>query len=75
MIVLDRLRAVLEAEGGRPVRLDALARELGVDPAVLAPMVEHLARRGLLGAGIAPTCHGCPVTCAGPASRGCPEGR
>ncbi len=44
------LRRVLEAfeEAETTVRLDALSRELGIDPGTLDSMLQHWVRRGLI---------------------------
>lgn len=78
--MLTRLLATIESEGGRPVRLSELARQLGTDATVVEAMVGHATARGLLpgvalSGDVASRCG--PDDCAGrarPACRRCPLG-
>ncbi|HML22406.1 MAG TPA: FeoC-like transcriptional regulator [Aggregatilinea sp.] len=69
------LRQVLQAfeQAGSSVRLDALSRQLGIDPGTLDGMIQHWVRKGrikevsdALPDGCATSCHGCDV------QSGCP---
>jgi hypothetical protein len=46
--MLRQLRAAIAAEEGRPVRVETLARRLGMDALAVAAMLEHARRRGLV---------------------------
>jgi hypothetical protein len=68
--MLGALRTALRVADGRPLRLEALARDLGVEPAVLRAAWEHGRQRGLLAdAGCAPSACAAALR---PACRRCP---
>ncbi len=46
--MLRQLRDAIAAEEGRPVRVETLARRLGMDAPTVAAMIEHARRRGLV---------------------------
>ena len=46
--MLREVRAAIAAEEGRPIRVETLARQLGMDAPAVAAMLEHARRRGLV---------------------------
>ena len=46
--MLRQLRDAVAAEEGRPIRVETLARRLGMDAPAVAAMLEHARRRGLV---------------------------